>query len=88
MDNKGVALLTDFGLVTMTDLSAFLSETPGDSPFVSTYRWMSPELLDPASFGSNGRPTREADRYALGMVIYEVGWLSHYGGRSFTHPRF
>jgi len=36
-----------------------------------TIRWMSPELL----FGQNGPPTRESDRYALGMVIYEVSWL-------------
>ena len=42
-----------------------------------TYRWMSPELLDPELFGipqSEGdRPTRQSDCYALGMVIYEVG---------------
>ena len=41
-----------------------------------TYRWMSPELLDPELFGipqSEGdRPTRQSDCYALGMVIYEV----------------
>ena len=34
---------------------------------------MSPELLDPEQFGSkDGRPTKESDCYALGMVIYEV----------------
>jgi serine/threonine protein kinase len=34
---------------------------------------MSPELLDPARFGfKDGRPTKESDCYALGMVIYEV----------------
>jgi serine/threonine protein kinase len=34
---------------------------------------MSPELLDPGSFGlEKSYPTRESDRYALGMVIYEV----------------
>ena len=34
---------------------------------------MSPELLDPGSFGlDNSNPTRESDCYALGMVIYEV----------------
>lgn len=56
----------------MADLSTILlSETvvpPG-----GTLCWMSPELLDPQRFDSNGRPTRESDRYALGMVIYEVG---------------
>jgi serine/threonine protein kinase len=34
---------------------------------------MSPELLDPEQFGArDGRPTKESDCYALGMVIYEV----------------
>ena len=33
---------------------------------------MSPELIDPGSFGSESRPTKELDCYALGMVIYEV----------------
>ena len=34
---------------------------------------MSPELLDPDRFGlGDGRPTKESDCYALGMVIYEV----------------
>lgn len=34
---------------------------------------MSPELLDPELFGhEHGRPTKESDCYALGMVIYEV----------------
>lgn len=42
--------------------------TPG-----GTYRWMSPELLSPEEFGmTDNRPTRQSDRYALGMVIYEV----------------
>ena len=34
---------------------------------------MSPELLDPDQFGvKHGRPTKESDAYALGMVILEV----------------
>ena len=34
---------------------------------------MSPELLDPDQFEfCDGRPTKESDCYALGMVIYEV----------------
>ena len=34
---------------------------------------MSPELLDPDHFGiKDGRPTKESDSYALGMVILEV----------------
>jgi len=71
VDNTGTARIADFGFMIMTDLSTtLLSETvvsPG-----GTIRWMSPELLDPTHFGSNGRPTRESDCYALGMVVYEV----------------
>jgi len=34
---------------------------------------MSPELLDPERSGfGDGRPTKESDCYALGMVVYEV----------------
>ena len=50
-----------------------------------TFRWMSPELLDPKRFHSNGRLTRESDRYALGMVIYEVNFLC-LTRCSFTYP--
>lgn len=56
--------------MTMVDLSAFFSETAG--PSGGTCRWMSPELLDPRGFRSDGRPSRQSDSYALGMVIYEV----------------
>jgi len=42
--------------------------TPG-----GTKQWMSPELLNPESFGLNdSRPTTQSDCYALGMVVYEV----------------
>ena len=70
----------------MADLSTILlSETAVSS--VGTFRWMSPELLDPSNFGSNGRPTRESDCYALGMVIYEVsgGCIRYYGGQVLIH---
>lgn len=70
VDDAGVALIADFGLMVMTDLSTFISDTAESSG--GTYRWMSPEMLDPKGFDSNGRPTRESDCYALGMVIYEV----------------
>ena len=57
--------------MTMSDLSTILlSETIASSG--GTLRWMSPELLAPMHFGSNGHLSRESDRYALGMVIYEV----------------
>ena len=45
------------------------------APFTQggTYRWMSPELLLPENYGLiDDRPTRESDRWALAMVVYEV----------------
>ena len=83
VDNTGTARVGDFGLVTMTDLSSFLSETTVTSG--GTFCWMSPELLDPRRFGSNGRPTRASDCYALGMLIYEVSWL-YSKGRPHIYP--
>lgn len=55
----------------MTDLSAILLSNTA-IPSCGTTRWMSPELLDPSRFDSDGLPSRESDCYALGMVIYEV----------------
>jgi hypothetical protein len=72
VDATGTARIADFGLMTMTDMStAVLSGAAVSSG--GMFAWMSPELLDPPP-GSNGRPTRESDCYALGMVIYEVSW--------------
>ena len=83
IDNTSAARVADFGLMSMTDLSTILlSETDVSG---GTLCWMSPELLDPKSFDSGGRPTRESDCYALGMVIYEVGWLPS-SQWSLTHP--
>ena len=45
--------------------TTFNSSTPG-----GTTRWMSPELFDPEI--ENHHPTEYSDRYALGMVMYEV----------------
>jgi serine/threonine protein kinase len=71
VDHTGTAHVADFGFMTMTDLSTIaLSKT--DISAGGTHAWMSPELLDPEKFGSDGCPTRESDCYALGMVIYEV----------------
>jgi serine/threonine protein kinase len=70
IDNNGQACIADFSLLTITsDPQTFLPSCieGGTTP------WMSPELLDPGSFGlEKSYPTRESDRYALGMVIYEV----------------
>lgn len=64
------ACIADFSLLTIiTDQQTFLSTSVegGTTP------WMSPELLDPTSFGfEKCRLTKESDLYALGMVIYEV----------------
>lgn len=65
--------------MTMADLGTnIVSESFVAS--AGTFRWMSPELLDPKRFKSNGRLTRESDCYALGMVVYEVKLLciAHY----------
>ena len=64
------ACLTDFGL------SAFAPDTQGVTNTITaggTPIYMAPELLVPAKFGSaSSRPTKPADIYALGMVIFEV----------------
>ena len=82
------ACIADFGLTTITGVSTHVAARASEVSLVSndslvsftsggTYRWMSPELLDPERFGipesEGGRPTRRSDCYALGMVIYEVG---------------
>ena len=73
IDQNRHALLADFGLLTFvldpTNPTASVSTTN----FGGTTRWMSPELLHPRLFGfEDNRPTKESDRYALGMVILEV----------------
>ena len=55
----------------MIDLGTILFSDTTVSP-CGTTRWMSPELLDALRSGSDGRPSRESDCYALGMTIYEV----------------
>ena len=64
------ACVADFSLLTViSDQQTFLSTCREGG----TIPWMSPELLDPESFGlKESRLTRESDCYALGMVIYEI----------------
>ena len=72
IDKEGNARLADFGLLTIVSDSTH-PVTTTSSEGAGTMRWMSPELLDPERFGSeNGRPTKESDCYALGMVVLEV----------------
>ena len=81
------ACIADFGLSTVTGVATHAAAGASQASLISndtvmsftaggTYRWMSPELLDPELFGiprSEGdRPTKQSDCYALGMVIYEV----------------
>ncbi|KAF9644739.1 kinase-like protein [Thelephora ganbajun] len=70
IDRDGHARLADFSLITLIpDQSTFMSSCMEGGALP----WMSPELLDPESFGLKERhPTKESDCYALGMVIYEV----------------
>ena len=69
IDENGRACLADFGLLTIVP-----DQSTAASTFVGggTIQWMSPELLNPEDFNMEGRPTKESDCYALGMVIYEV----------------
>ena len=72
IDDSCRARIADFGLLT------FISDPANPTASSSivgagTTRWMSPELLYPEKFGcGDGRPTKESDCYALGMVILEV----------------
>ena len=64
------ACLADFGLSTLTP------SAPGEMSTITaggTPLYMAPELLNPDKYGEkNSRPTKPADIYAFGMVIYEV----------------
>ena len=72
IDEDGNARLADFGLLTVVSDSTHAATTTL-SEGSGTLRWMSPELLDPVRFGAkHGRPTKESDCYALGMVVLEV----------------
>ena len=72
IDQDRHARLADFGLLTIvSDPTIFTTSSSVSTG--GTIRWMSPELLHPELFGlDHGRPTKESDCYALGMLIYEV----------------
>jgi len=70
IDNNDRACITGFSLLTIASDQSTTKSSRGMS---GTVRWMSPELFYPGMFNlRNGRPTKESDCYALGMVIYEV----------------
>ncbi|KAF9778335.1 kinase-like domain-containing protein [Thelephora terrestris] len=67
IDNDGNARLAGFDMATVAARQQTLPYANGWIP------WMSPELMDPRSFGLlDKHPTVKSDVYALGMVIYEV----------------
>ena len=73
IDETHRARLADFGLLTI--ISGSTSPSVSSSSFTQgcTHRWMSPELFLPQRFGiKDGRPTKQSDCYALGMVVDEV----------------
>ena len=70
INNNGCACLADFSLLKIASDQSTVISSCIESTMV---QWMSPELIDPESFGlEKTHPTKESDRYALGMVIYEV----------------
>ena len=72
IDKGSNAQLADFGLLTIVSDSTHSAATIS-SEGSGTFRFMSPELLDPEEFGfKNARPTKQSDCYALGMVILEA----------------
>ena len=72
IDENGHARLADFGLLAIIPDTANLVSSNSLTQ-AGTYRWMSPELLDPRRFClKHSRPTEHSDCYALGMVVYEV----------------
>ena len=68
INDNGTALLADFGLMTILTEHSAVPFSVTVASAAGTVRWMSPELL----FGMNSAPSRQSDRYALGMVVYEV----------------
>jgi serine/threonine-protein kinase len=63
----GAVKLVDFGIATSADNTASLT-TPGT--VIGTLRYLSPELVDPASWGKAGGPPR--DIFALGVLAYQL----------------
>ena len=69
-DTPPRACLADFGFMALSD--------PFHPPWDGAIRFKSPELLVPSKFGmTNVMATPEADVYAFGMVIFQVGEQDH-----------
>ena len=73
------ACIADFGISTIARPEPWANSSTAPAVSLVSFtsggsiRWMSPELFDPKRFNlPDPRPTKESDRFALGMVIYEV----------------
>ena len=80
IDHDNAARLSDFGLASF-DRSRWLGVTSNSSDPGGTIAYMAPELLhrDPEEAQSKAPLMRkEADVYALGMLMYEVRLLISY----------
>ena len=81
IDNNGRVRLADFGLANF-DRSRWLVVTSGSTSPGGANAYMAPELFRRGSKEAQPGPLmrKEADIYALGMLIYEV-WFSITGFR-------
>ena len=71
-DTPPTACLADFGFTTLVPDQEVLVSS-GVALQGGTMTFMAPELLAPSNYGLKGSfPTREADVYAFGLVIFQV----------------
>jgi len=71
--NPVSACLADFGFMTIVYDPSLEMETSKSRAGGGTTPFMAPELLIPSRFGLDKCiHTKEADIYAMGMVIYQV----------------
>jgi hypothetical protein len=71
--NNFRACIADFAASTIVGVEPWTGSTKPLPSSGESLEWMSPELLDPSRLeGRDPRPTKESDRFALGMVVYEV----------------
>ena len=71
IDQDGHARLADSGLLAFVSDPANLI-TSNSTMNAGAARWMSPELVHPEFDLDDSKPTKESDRYSLGMVVLEV----------------
>ncbi|KAJ3538472.1 hypothetical protein NMY22_g5145 [Coprinellus aureogranulatus] len=69
---SGHACLADLGYSRLTEAEVLTWPTVQSSASLGTFAWQAPELLAQARAGRRIIPTRAADVYSLGCVLYEV----------------